>query len=114
RQGQGGRCFEVTFFRADGKTVRIELLSGQPLRDPDTLRRLIEMRLEALADPLDPGFGFDMMRLAAVAGDAAPEIQAALDGRAAASQAVDELVDRLSARLGADAVERFIANDSHL
>lgn len=114
RHGQGGRCFELVFFRADGRIERVELLSGQPLKEPKTLRRLIEMRLESLADPLDPGFGFDMMRLSALAGDASPEIQNALDGRAAAGQAVNELVDRLSARFGAGAVQRFIANDSHL
>ncbi len=114
RHAQGGRCFELAFFRADGRIVRVELLSGQPLKEPKTLKRLIEMRLEALADPLDPGFGFDMMRLSALAGDAAPEIQNALDGRAAAGQAVDALVDRLSARFGAGSIQRFIPNDSHL
>ncbi len=114
RHGQGGRCFEIVFFRADGKIVRIQLLSGQPLKTPRTLKRLIEMRLDALADPLDPGFGFDMIQLCALAGDAAPALQNALDGRAAAGQAVGELIDRLSARFGAGSVQRFVPEDSHL
>ena len=114
RHGQGGRCFEAAFFRADGRVVRIELLSGQPLRDAKTLTRLLDMRLQALIDPLDPGFGFDMIRLAALAGDAMEAAQGGLDGRAMADGEVRDLIDRLSARFGAGAVQRFVARDSHL
>lgn len=114
RHGQGGRCFEAAFFRADGRVVRIELLSGQPLKEAKTLTRLLEMRLEALADPLDPGFGFDMIRLAALAGDPVAAVQGGLDGKASVDIELRDLVDRLSARFGAGAVQRFIANDSHL
>ncbi|WP_404404965.1 Y-family DNA polymerase [Pelagibacterium halotolerans] len=114
REDQGGRCFEASFFRADGTVRRIELLSGQPLRDPDTLLRLLLMRLDALADPVDPGFGFDMIRLAAVAGDSAPPGQASLDGSGADDQAVEDLVNRLAARFGVEAVQRFVPQDSHV
>ncbi|RDE08358.1 Y-family DNA polymerase [Pelagibacterium lacus] len=114
RQGQGGRSFELGFYRADGKIERIGLLSGQPLADPGTLRRLFEMRLDALADPLDPGFGFDMMRLAVLAGDPLGPVQSGLDGKVEASREVSALVDRLSARFGAGAVQRLIARDTHL
>lgn len=114
RHGQGGRCFEAAFFRADGKVTRIELLSGQPLKEAGVLARLLEMRLDALADPLDPGFGFDMIRLSVLAGDDMAAVQSGLDGKAIAAVEVRDLIDRLSARFGADAVQRFVANDSHL
>lgn len=114
RHGQGGRCFEAAFFRADGKVTRIELLSGQPLKEASVLTRLLEMRLEALIDPLDPGFGFDMIRLSVLAGDDMAAIQSGLDGKAMASGEVRDLIDRLSARFGAGSVQRFVANDSHL
>ena len=114
RHGQGGRCFEAAFFRADGKVTRIELLSGQPLKDAGVITRLLEMRLEALADPIDPGFGFDMIRLSVLAGDDMDALQSGLDGRAMASVEVRGLIDRLSARFGADAVQRFVADNSHL
>lgn len=114
RHGQGGRCFEAAFFRADGKVTRIEVLSGQPLKQARTLTRLFEMRLEALADPLDPGFGFDMIRLSALAGNEMAQVQSGLDGRAIAEVEVRDLVDRLSARFGAGSVQRFVPNDSHL
>ncbi|AEQ53134.1 protein ImuB [Pelagibacterium halotolerans] len=114
RHGQGGRCFEAAFFRADGKVTRIELLSGQPLKEAGALTRLLEMRLEALVDPIDPGFGFDMIRLSVLAGDDMDAIQGGLDGRAMALVEVRDLLDRLSARFGAGAVQRFVADDSHL
>lgn len=114
RQGQGGRAFETSFFRADGAVRRLTLLSGQPLRRPETLHALLLMRIEALADPIDPGFGFDTIHLAALAGDAAPPAQARLDGGEDAEQALADLVDRLAARFGADAVLRLVPGDAHL
>ncbi len=114
RHGQGGRCFEAAFFRADGKVTRIELLSGQALKEAGVITRLLEMRLEALADPLDPGFGFDMIRLSVLAGDDMDAVQGGLDGKAIASIEVRDLIDRLSARFGAGSVQRFVARDSHL
>ena len=65
REGQGLRLLEAAFFRADGKVERIAVKTGAPLRDPDVMLRLLRQRLDALADPLDPGFGFDLIRLEA-------------------------------------------------
>ena len=36
------------------------------LRDPKVMLRLLRQKLDALADPLDPGFGFDLIRLEAL------------------------------------------------
>ena len=41
-----------------------EVETLRPTRDPKILRRLFREKLDALADPLDPGFGFDALRLA--------------------------------------------------
>lgn len=114
REGQGGRNFELSFYRADGKIERIGVLSGQPLNAPKVVKRLFDMRLDVLTDPLDPGFGFDMMRLAVLAGDPLAPVQGGLDGKTEANREVSELVDRLSARFGAGAVQRFIARSTHL
>ena len=49
-------------------TARCEELPSrreQPTRDADAIARLFRERLDALADPLDPGFGFDLIRLCA-------------------------------------------------
>jgi len=112
--GQGGRIFEATFFRADGATRRIRALSGRPLRDPKALARLFSTRLEALVDPLDPGFGFDMIRLAVLADEAVRPLQASFERGHGESEALGDLIDRLTARFGTKAVERFLPEESHI
>ena len=72
REGQGLRQLEASFYRADGKVERIAVKTGAPLRDPDVMLRLLHQRLDALADPLDPGFGFDLIRLEACFGGENP------------------------------------------
>lgn len=112
--GLGGRRFEASFFRADGAVRRIAIASGRPVRDARILARLYAERLDALADPLDPGFGFDMVRLAALSCEAMAERQARFDGGDEGDEAVGELIDRLSARFGPARVMRFAAADSHV
>ncbi len=113
-RGHGGRRFEASFFRADGAVRRIPVLTGRPLRDAKVLARLFSERLDALADPVDPGFGFDMIRLAALSSEAALNVQAELDGRESGDEAVAELIDRLGARFGPSRVTRFVPRDSHI
>ncbi len=114
QQGQGGRVFEATFFRADGAMRRIEALVGRPLRDPVALKKLFMTRLDALADPVDPGFGFDMVRLCVMAGDRVDGAQIRFERDAVEEGEVADLVDRLSARFGPGAVERFLPVESHI
>jgi hypothetical protein len=66
REGRGVRVLRAAFFRADGKVGRIAVRTGEPLRDPKIMLRLLHQKLDALADPLDPGFGFALMRLDAL------------------------------------------------
>lgn len=113
-KAEGGRHFELVFFRADGALRRLDILSGQALRDSNVLLRLIKIRLDALADPLDPGFGFDIIQLGVVQSDAAPSVQNCLDGNQGHQRELSALIDRLSARLGADAIQKFIPLNSHL
>jgi protein ImuB len=110
---QGGRAFEASFFRTDGATRRVFIETGRPMRDAKTLLRLFRERLDALADPLDPGFGFDLVRLSVPAADALDAAQAGLDGRALEEGEVADLADRLSARFGEDRVVRFLPRNTH-
>src|SRR3546814_6132067 len=63
-RGKGGRHFRATFFRSDGLARTIAIETGHPTRDTGLVMRLFAERMDSLADPLDPGFGFDMIRLA--------------------------------------------------
>ncbi len=103
RRGEGARRLELTFFRTDGAVRRLPVESSRPLRDPAAVLRLYRERLAALADPVDPGFGFDVMRLAALATERFEAAQTGLDGRADMDEQMAELADRLGARFGVPA-----------
>jgi len=113
-RGEGGRRFEASFFRTDGAVRRIAVETGRPSRDGDAVLRLFAERFEALADPLDPGSGFDAVRLAVSVCEPLAPVQPGLDGRAVGDEALGQLVDRLVARFGRERVLRFVARDTHL
>lgn len=110
---EGGRAFEATFHRADGAVRRILVETGRPIRDLAVVLRLFREKLDALSDPLDPGFGFDMMRLALPQTDPLASIQSGLDGRALEEDAIADLADRLATRFGPQRVVRFIPENTH-
>ncbi|MBN9080828.1 MAG: DNA polymerase Y family protein [Rhizobiales bacterium] len=112
-RGEGGRRFEASFFRADGAVRMIAVETGHPSRDPKTILRLYRERLDALADPLDPGFGFDLIRIAVPVADPLDAAQVSLDGKVNADSEVADLVDKLVARLGRARVQRFMPRDTH-
>jgi protein ImuB len=113
RQGDGARRLELTLFRTDGALRRIATGTSRPLRDPVEIRALFIERLAALNDDLDPGFGFDMARLAVAVAEPCPDEQIGL-GPAENSKALHRLVDHLNARLGGERVRKLIAQDSHV
>src|SRR5690606_3020546 len=63
---EGGRRFVGRLYRSDGAIREIAIETGLPTRDPAVLARLLRERIDTLADPIDPGFGFgfDLVRLA--------------------------------------------------
>ena len=110
---EGLRCTEASFHRADGAVRRINVETGRGLRDPAVVMRLFRERLDALVDPLDPGFGFDLVRLCVLDAEPLAMLQPELDARAIEADEVAHLADRLSARFGQDRVLRFMAVDTH-
>ncbi|OWR00450.1 nucleotidyltransferase [Sphingopyxis witflariensis] len=114
RRGKGGRHFRATFFRSDGLARGIEIETGHPTRDVALAMRLFAERMDVLRDPLDPGFGFDMIRLAVPRIEALGATQLKLEGGAVQDAAVDALVDRLATRLGRGRVRQFRPADTHI
>lgn len=114
RRGEGARLIELTLFRTDGAVRRIHAGTSRPLRNPAAIRALFAERLAALAEEWDPGFGFDLARLAILTADPAPPEQVGLGANGANPVALSELADRLSARLGRHRVTRLVAYDSHI
>ena len=110
----GGRAFAVAFFRVDGATRRITVRTGRATRDASGVMRLFKERLAALASPLDPGFGFDQLRLSVPVTQTVASTQATFEPRSTVAEDLDRLIDRLTARLGPESVGRFEPVESHL
>ena len=113
-RGCGGRRFEAALFRSDGHVARLGIETSQPTRDPQILARLFHERIETLADPLDPGFGYDLIRLTVPETEALAPQQLQLDGGTVAAAEIAALIDRLGTRLGRNRVRRFAGGDSHI
>lgn len=113
-RGQGGRQFVARLYRCDGRVFTLAVESALPQRAADPVMRLFRERIGVLADPIDPGFGFDLVRLAVPRLEPLGATQLALDGGAVAEEAVAALVDRLSTRVGRGRLRRFAPRDTHL
>jgi protein ImuB len=113
-RGEGGRRFEVSLFRSDGHVARLAVETGGPTRDAALLMRLIRERIDALADPLDPGFGYDLIRLAVPLAEQFVPAQEEIDGPPNREGDWRALLDQLSIRLGSERVLYFHACDSHI
>jgi protein ImuB len=113
-RGQGVRLLEAAFFRSDGVVRRIAIEMARPLRDPEIVARLFRTRLDALHDPLDPGFGFDLIRLSALHAERLVAESVSLDTKADEDKEIAFLIDRLSARFGTHRVLTFQPQDTHI
>ena len=65
-------------------------------------------RIEGLSDPIDPGFGFDLIRLSVPVVEPLAVTQLKLEGGAVEEAEVAALIDRLSTRLGRNRVRRLV------
>jgi len=110
----GGRRFEAAFFRSDGLVRPLAVETSQPTRDPKLVIRLFDERVEGLNDPIDPGFGFDLIRLMVPIIEPLAAAQLRLEGGAARDAEVAALIDRLSTRLGRERVRRLVPVDTHI
>lgn len=120
RRGVGGRAFALRLYRSDGHVARLVVESGAPTRDPARVLRLLHDRIESLADPLDPGFGYDSIDLAVPLAEALVERQEGLDVLFGAqtdgqpTSAVAPLLDRMRVRYGRESVRHCVAGNSHV
>lgn len=112
--GDGARCLEARFFRADGAVRSITITMGSPTRDVNIILRLFREKLSALNDPLDPGFGFDLIRLSATRAEHFDCMTIELDSALMVQKEINVLIDRLAARFGAKRILKFQLNDTHI
>ena len=106
RQAKGARRIELSLYRVDGAVRRIAVGASRPLNEA---RAIVKLFAEKLASPdedeIDAGFGVDLMRLSCLTAEPLAPSQSEIERahEAERARALADLIDRLSARLGARA-----------
>ncbi|MEM6897634.1 MAG: DNA polymerase Y family protein [Pseudomonadota bacterium] len=115
--GRGARRLRLEVYRADGTSQRVEVGLARPSSLPDRMRPLLRMKIAEI----DAGFGIDLLRLvAAVHEPVRPEQHRRLPGEAAPDappdkvSEINDLMGRLGARIGLDAITRRQRGSSHI
>ncbi|WP_264211555.1 Y-family DNA polymerase [Leisingera thetidis] len=120
-RGKGGRVLRLEAHRCDQEMEAVTVGLARATRDPARIRPLLEMKLEQI----DAGFGIDMLRLEVLQAEAmhdrtpAGHIQAGAAARARQEEqeeaaALEDLIGRLGARLGLEAITRYHPAESHI
>ncbi len=110
----GGRAFTARFYRVDGVVQSAGVQTGLPTRDSAAIARLFDERLDVLADPLDPGFGFDSIALEVLQAEGLKAKQEDIEKPPDAGNALAETLDVMGVRLGRNRVLRFRSQDTHI
>ena len=118
RSGLGARRLEAAFYRVDGAVKRLTVGTSRPLRDSARLFGLLRERLGRLAEEgLDTGYGFDVLRLAAIATERLDDEQKELDEvallKASEPEDLADFIDQIGARLGPSRVLRLDLQERH-
>lgn len=117
-KGRGARRVRLQVLRADGSSQLVEVGLARASDRPDRIRPLLALKIESI----DPGFGIDLMRLEAVETEPIHALQhrghleatAEAVRRQEGGARLDDLIGRLGARLGSDAVTRAHPAESHI
>ncbi len=119
-KGRGARRVRLQAFRCDHTMQPVEVGLARPSAEPDRLRPLLLMKL----DEIEAGPGIDVLRLEAHVTEPVHATQhrghmgAASDGAArmqrADGAALDDLIGKLGARVGLEAITRLAPADSHI
>jgi protein ImuB len=114
----GSRILELAFFRVDGRMITLIIETSRPTRDARLLSRLFAEKRAGMEDVLEPGFGFDVMRLSVLRMEPLHHRQAVNDLSQATEPGHDDtintLIDTLATRYGSDSIERFVPANSHI
>ncbi len=110
-RGQGTRRLELGLWRVDGEVVVRAVEFSTATRDPAHICRLFAARL----DGIDAGFGIELLRLRASWSEPLALSQRDIEHAAEAhGTSLSACIDRLTVRLGPQAVRRPVPYPSHL
>ncbi|MEM9708297.1 MAG: DUF6504 family protein [Pseudomonadota bacterium] len=117
-KGRGARVVRLEAHRADHGVAVIEVALARPSAEPDRIRPLLDLKIS----DIDAGFGIDRIRLIAPVTEPVHahqhrgHFEAAKDGaaRMAGTAPLDDLIGKIGARVGVDAITRLHPADSHI
>lgn len=110
-RAEGARRLRLMLHRVDGTQSCLELGLGRPSREAEHLTRLLVERLEQV----DPGFGVEVMSLAALRAEPLAALQIALGKRDPSENGdLAALLDRLGNRIGLERLSRQVPQESYL
>lgn len=109
-RGQGARRLDLLFFRVDNRIEVIRIGTATPVRDVKRLTRLLTDKIETI----DPGFGIELMRLAATVAEPLRANQMISSLTEAPEPDVSDVIDILANRVGEDRLYRFAPVQSDL
>ncbi|MEM7778776.1 MAG: DNA polymerase Y family protein [Pseudomonadota bacterium] len=109
--GEGARRLELGLWRVDGEVIVRQLELASATRDPAHITRLFGEKL----DKIDAGFGIETVRLRASWAEPLAAEQDDVESTVERSgTSLAACIDRLSVRLGPQAVRRPVSHPSHL
>jgi protein ImuB len=117
-QGRGARRVRLELSRVDGETQVLEVGLARPADRPDQLRPLFALKTGGI----DAGFGIDRLRLSAPLTEPLHEtshkggwaVSAEASAPRGEDQAMADLIARIGARVGLEAITRARPTDSHI
>jgi protein ImuB len=101
-KGMGVRRLDLLCHRVDSRVAAVRVGTAQPVRDAKRLTRLLCDKI----DTIDPGFGIEVMTLAATIAEPLERKQVASSLIEVATPDVSDLVDILANRVGERAIYR--------
>lgn len=110
-EGKGLRKGILTWYRIDGKSGKIEIGTHHASHKPLHLFKLFSLKIDQIA----PGLGIELFVLDAPQTDGVSDKQSDLwaNKPGADSEQVSELLDRVSGRIGAKSLQRFLPTEHH-
>jgi protein ImuB len=115
RDGVGARTLRLTLYRVDGEVTVLDIGLTLPTRDAAHVARLIDLKLERIAETVDVDFGFEAFGLAVTTAERmVPEQTELTVSDADHPDCCAALIDSLGQRLGPRSVRRLKPLASHI
>jgi protein ImuB len=115
--GKGARRFTLALFDTQNGKAEIRFRMARPTAEAKHIARVLKEKLSALEGRFDPALGFDAVALYALGAEPLVSTQIDILGsvleRGDNKERIAQFLDRVSARLGEQAAQRFAFAESH-